>query len=73
MIKFVVDISTDSKDSAIKNKCLEAVTKVLEEDGEFYGAGYTSDDEGCAFCKPGKKKIIKMPWYKRLLYLVKGI
>jgi len=41
-MNFKLDISTDSKDANIKDKCLAAVQEVLEKDGEYFGAGYAT-------------------------------
>ena len=40
-MKFNLEITTDSKDANIKEKCLAAVTEVLKQDGEYFGAGYS--------------------------------
>ena len=50
-MKFDLNISTDSKDANIKNKCLAAVQEVLEKDGEYFGAGYATESEGAGLCK----------------------
>lgn len=43
-MKFKIEITTDSKDSAIKDKCLSAVNEVLKKDGEYFGAGYATEE-----------------------------
>lgn len=43
-MEFKIEITTDSKDSAIKDKCLSAVNEVLKKDGEYFGAGYATEE-----------------------------
>lgn len=43
-MKFTIDITTESKDTAIKDKCLSAVNEVLKKDGEYFGAGYATEE-----------------------------
>jgi hypothetical protein len=50
-MNFKLDISTDSKDANIKDKCLAAVQEVLEKDGEYFGAGYATEEEGAGLVK----------------------
>lgn len=43
-MKFTIDISTDSKQKDIKEKCLSAVNEVLKKDGEYFSAGYAIEE-----------------------------
>ena len=43
-MKFILDISTDSKDEKIKEKCLSAVAGVLITDGAYFGVSYSVED-----------------------------
>ena len=43
-MKFKIEITTDSKDSTIKDKCLSAVSEVLKKDGEYFGAGFAVEE-----------------------------
>ena len=43
-MKFTIDITTESKDANVKEKCLLAVTEVLKKDGGYFGAGFATED-----------------------------
>ena len=43
-MEFKIEITTDSKDSAIKDKCISAVNEVLKKDGEYFGAGFATEE-----------------------------
>ena len=43
-MKFNIEITTDSKDSTIKDKCLSAISEVLKKDGEYFGAGFATEE-----------------------------
>lgn len=44
-MKFNIEISTDSTDKNIKDRCLEAVQKVLELDKIYFGIGYSITED----------------------------
>lgn len=43
-MKFNIEITTESKDTNIKEKCLSAVSEVLRKDGEYFGAGFAIEE-----------------------------
>ena len=50
-MEFNLNITTESKDASIKEKCLAAVQEVLEKDGEYFGAGYAAGKESAGLVK----------------------